>query len=332
MKKWTEMNLSERRDAMASVVEDEGTKGFLEELRSAIREKRAITNGAYTIPEKFLGMIRKVVDDYTALDAAVTTEYLVGTGRMVIDSDLPEAIWTEQCSNLNELDLSFGRVEVDGYKVGGFIKVCNALVEDSSIDLASYLADKLGKAIAFAKDKAVLYGTGTKMPVGIVTALAAVTNTPNIVTIADETEGIDLAKALKLAKAKAKSKFAAGANFWVMNSSTKAELEALLLTSDANGRYIGDVDSIFENIIELGFMPDNVIVGGKIGVYHLYERAGIEYSTTDQRFWTEDQTGFKATARYDGKVLDTDAFVAIGIHGKTPTANDVTFAGDGANL
>ena len=332
MKRWTMMNMSERRDACAHVVDDEATKAFLGEVRSAIIEKRSIGNAGYLIPDKFLGLLRRVIDDYSKLDGALTTEYLTGTGRIIIDSLVPEAVWTEQCANLNELDLSFGKIEVDGYKVGGYIKVCNAVIEDSDIDLAAYIADKLGKGIALAKDKAVLYGTGTKMPVGIVTALAAVSETPNIVTIADNKYGIELARLLKQAKAKAHSDFAADGDFWAMNSSTKADLEALLLGTNDAAQYVGDIKSIFDNIVELGFMPNNVIVGGKVGVYHLFQRAGIEYSTTDQRFWTEDQTGFKATARYDGKVVDAGAFVAIGIHNTTPSASDVTFAGDSANF
>ena len=43
-------------------------------------------------------------------------------------------------------------------------------------------------------------------------------------------------------------------------------------------------------------------------------------------------TGFKGTARYDGKVLKSDAFVGIGINGADGDDMVVTFPSDSANL
>ena len=50
---------------------------------------------------------------------------LTGTGRMVIMGSYPEAVWTEQCGKINELSLGFNDIEVDGYKVSGFFKMCS---------------------------------------------------------------------------------------------------------------------------------------------------------------------------------------------------------------
>ena len=85
-------------------------------------------------------------------------------------------------------------------------------------------------------------------------------------------------------------------------------------------------------IIELNFMPDNVIVGGYADLYLLAERAGTEVSTSEHAFWVADQTGFKGTARYDGKVLDVDGFVAIGLNGADGDDMVHSFPQDGANL
>jgi len=119
-----------------------------------------------------------------------------------------------------------------------------------------------------------------------------------------------------------------------MNHKTYMYIKRQMLATDANGLYVaGDnLPVVGGKVIELGFMPDNVIVGGIGNLYKLVERAGVQMSSTDQKFWTEDQTAFKATARYDGKVLDVNAFSVIGINDKVPSASDVTFAGDSANL
>lgn len=37
---------------------------------------------------------------------------------------------------INELSLGFNDIEVDGYKVSGFFKMCNAILEDNDVNLA----------------------------------------------------------------------------------------------------------------------------------------------------------------------------------------------------
>ena len=331
-KRWKEMSYEER----TAFVQKEEMQSFLGEVRAAIKEKRAISNAGYLIPQVLLGLLRENIEDYSKLYSRVNLRQLGGTGRMVIEGTIPEAVWTEACANLNELDLSFSKVEVDGYKVGGYFKICNATLEDSDVDLASELITALGQAIGLALDKAILYGTGTKMPVGVVTALAAVSQTPNIISHAATVVGKALVQALIGDIAKAKSNYSRGEKIWIMNETTYSALLAQFVETDANGAYVsvinGKMPVVGGDIIVLSFMPDNTIIAGYFDLYLLAERAGTTIGTSEHAFWTADQTGFKGTARYDGKVLRDNAFVAIGINGVTPAANQVTFAQDGANL
>lgn len=331
-KRWREMSYEER----TAFVQKEEMQSFLGEVRAAIKEKRAISNAGYLIPQVLLGLLRENIEDYSKLYSRVNLRQLGGTSRMVIEGTIPEAVWTEACANLNELDLSFSKVEVDGYKVGGYFKVCNATLEDSDIDLANELITALGQAIGLALDKAILYGTGTKMPVGVVTALAAVSQTPNIISHAATVVGKALVQALIGDIAKAKSNYSRGEKIWIMNETTYSALLAQFVETDANGAYVsvinGKMPVVGGDIIVLSFMPDNTIIAGYFDLYLLAERAGTTIGTSEHAFWTADQTGFKGTARYDGKVLRDNAFVAIGINGVTPAANQVTFAQDGANL
>lgn len=331
-KRWREMSYEER----TAFVQKEEMQSFLGEVRAAIKEKRAISNAGYLIPQVLLGLLRENIEDYSKLYSRVNLRQLGGTGRMVIEGTIPEAVWTEACANLNELDLSFSKVEVDGYKVGGYFKICNATLEDSDVDIASELITALGQAIGLALDKAILYGTGTKMPVGVVTALAAVSQTPNIISHAATVVGKALVQALIGDIAKAKSNYSRGEKIWIMNETTYSALLAQFVDTDANGAYVsvinGKMPVVGGDIIVLSFMPDNTIIAGYFDLYLLAERAGTTIGTSEHAFWTADQTGFKGTARYDGKVLRDNAFVAIGINGVTPAANQVTFAQDGANL
>ena len=159
----------EERNAL---INREDVKGFLEQTRTCISEKRALTNVGLTIPEVMLPMLRQIVEANSKLVGRVNLRHIAGTGRQNVMGAIPEAVWTEMCGKLNELSLGFNDVEVDGYKVGGFFAVCNAVLEDSDLNLANELLNAIGIAIAKALDKAIVYGTGTKMPLGIVTRLA----------------------------------------------------------------------------------------------------------------------------------------------------------------
>ena len=332
VKRWKNMSYEER----SAFVQQDEVQAFLTEVRTAIKERRGISNVGYTVPQVILGILKENIEDYSKLYRRVDLRQVPGTGRMVIEGAIPEAVWTEACANLNELDLGFSKVEVDGYKVGGYFKICNASLEDSDVDLASELISVLGQAIGLALDKAILYGTGTKMPVGIVTALAAVSDTPNIVSHAATVTGIALMRALIDDISKAKGKYSRGIKTWVMNETTYNKLISNFLEVDSSGAYVaainGQMPAIGGDIVVLSLVPDNTIIAGYFDLYLLAERAGTTIGTSDQAFWTADMTGFKGTARYDGKVLIDDAFVAIGINGVTPAANQVSFAPDQANF
>ena len=331
-KRFKEMTYAER----SAIVQRDDVQKFIGEVRSAMKEKRAITNAGYLIPTVILGLLRENIERYSKLYAHVNVRPVAGQGRQVIQGAIPEAVWTEACATLNELDLSFSKVEVDGYKVGGYFRICNATLEDSDEDLMSILMEDLGAAIGLALDKAILYGTGTKMPVGVVTALAAVGGTPNIVTIANTYTGAALLKQIVLASAKIKGKYSRGEKAWAMNEATYTKLMAEFIGTDSTGAYVSMVNGVMPvvgGIIEvLDFIPDDVIIGGYFDLYLLAERAGTRIGTSEEAFWAEDQTGFKGTARYDGKVLINNAFIAIGINGITPDDDDVSFAADTANF
>lgn len=331
-KRFRDMSYAER----TAFVQQDEVQSFLGEVRTAIKEKRSISNAGYLIPQVILGLIKENIEEYSKLYSRVDLRQVAGTGRMVIEGAYPEAVWTEMCTNLNELDLSFSKVEVDGYKVGGYIKVCNASLEDSDIDLAGEIITALGRAIGIALDKAIIFGTGTKMPTGIVPTLKAVGGTPNVISHANTVTGKALVQALIGDIAKAKGNYSRGIKTWVMNETTYSYILAQLVEVDANGAYVsvvnGTMPVVGGDIIVLNTMPDYVIVAGYFDLYLLAERAGTEFNTSEHAFWTADQTGFKGTARYDGKVLINNGFVAIGVNGADGDDMTTTFASDSANL
>ena len=337
---------AQERDAMFA---REDVQTFLGQVRQGIKEKRALSNVGLLVPDIFLGLIRENIEDYSKLYKHVFVRQIAGEGRVVVMGNIPEAVWTDCCANLNELPLSFYDVELNCWKVGGFFPVCNANLEDSDIDLASELLTSLGQAIGLALDKAILYGTGTRMPLGVVTRLAqteapadypatarpwADLHTSNIKSIAASVKDKDMIATIVKNFGAAKGKYSRGEKVWVMNETTYAELMGNTVAVTAAGNLVsGVVDRmpVVGGIIEvLNFIPDNVIIGGYFDLYTLAERAGAKFATSEHVRFLQDQTIMKGTARYDGQPVIAEGFVAIGLNGTTPNAT-MTFAADTAN-
>ena len=326
----------------------EDVKGFLSEVRTCIKEKRALTNAGLTIPDVMLGLLKERVEQTSKLIRLVALRPVAGTARQRIMGTIPEAIWTEMCAKLNELDLGFNDIEVDGYKVGGYFAVCNAILEDNDVNLATEIINALGKSIGKALDKAIIYGTGTKMPLGIVTRLAQAeapssypataiewTNlsTSNIITGTGAT-GLNLFKEIATNAGILNDDYSENGLVWAMNKKTHMALTVQSMDKNMNAAIVAGISNsmpvVGGEIVELNFIPDNNIVFGYMDLYLLAERAGTQLGQSEHCKFIEDQTVFKGTARYDGVPVIPDAFGVMSITTTAP-ATSILFPTDTAN-
>ncbi len=342
------------RGAAESIIQRQEVKDFLSKIRSGEvpneknLNKRGVQGGELGIPDVILGLIRDNLHRYSKLIKRVNLKAIPGTSRTNIVGDIPEAIWTEACANLNELSLRFYQVETDGYKVGGYIPICNALLEDSDFNLGNEIMDALGQAMGLAIDKAILYGTGVKMLTGIVTRLAETSkpaywgiNYPTWTNLSSTNIGpVTGADAKELFAnlirftGKAKANYGNGGKFWAMNEKTYTEIQARLVEFNAAGALVSAFNNTMPIIggeIEiLPFMADGDIVGGYGSQYLLAERSGSEFAVSEHVQFIQDNTVYKATSRYDGKPIMGNGFVAMNIMGQAPKTT-IAFAPDTAN-
>lgn len=339
---------TEQREIM---MQREDVKKFLSELRAYKGQTRAITGGSLTIPTVLLDLVAENMYRYSKLINRVRVRNVAGVARQVVAGVIPEAVWTEMCGAINELSLEFNSYSLDGYKVAGYVPVCNALLEDNDIALASYIVEALAQAIGLALDKAILYGkgSGSKMPMGIVTRLAQQTkpsdypsdapawtdlHTTNIQSIDASKTGADFWSALALAAGNTYTKYSRGIQFWAMNSKTYAKLKSKTITFTAQGDIVSNVFGVLPivngDIDILEFMPDGDIVGGYGDLYLLAQRAGMEIESDRSVQFIQDNTVFRGKQRADGVPIVPGAFVAINIDGSTVTTA-MDFAGDTAN-
>lgn len=338
----------ERRAAALNAPE---TKEFVERFKDIIVNKRAIQNGGLTIPTVMLDLIRENVFEYSKLINRVRLRQLNGDTRQTIAGTVPEAVWTEMCGEINEVSFGFNQVTIDGYKVGAYISVCNALLQDSYLNMASEVITMLGQSLGFALDKAILYGKGASgtMPLGIVTRLAQTAkptgypakapewkdlHSTNISSIASSKTGLAFFQELIAKTEVIHNSYSRGETFWAMSTATYNKILSQAVAFDAGGSIVARVNGVMPiiggNIVVLEFIPTGDVIGGYGDLYLLGERRGIEIASSDQVQFIQDNTVFKATARYDGLPVIPSAFAAVSVSGGTVTTT-MTFPPDDAN-
>lgn len=329
----------------------EDVTAFLTRTREMLGQQRAVSGAALGIPEVMLDIIRDNINRYSKLIGYTRLRQVRGKARQNVVGTVPEAVWTEMVGTLNELTVSISQIETDGYKVGGYVFVSNCYLEDDdNIGLATEILDQLGQAIGYALDKAILFGTGTKMPVGIATRLAAakqpawwgtnqgtftVLATTNVIKANSAAKnGEEFYADLITALGAADPKYSNGTPVWVCNHKTHVALQCKALAFDGAAALTAGVTSempiIGGKIVELDFVPDNEIIGGYMDLYLLAEREGTTLEQSREVKFIEDQTAFKASARYDGKPVRGEAFVVVRYDDVAPVTS-VTFAADSAN-
>lgn len=335
-----------------TIVAQDDVKAFLGELRSMKGQSRAITGAELTIPVVFLDLISENMFRYSKLLNRVRVRNVSGEARQTIAGTIPEAVWTEMCGAINELSFTFNQVTLDGYKVAGYVPVCNSLLEDNDINLASWIVEMLSEAIGLAMDKAILYGKGaaSKMPLGIVTRLAQDSkpadypaNAPEWVDLSDSNvlqiggasvTGAEFWSALMTATGATYTRYNRGNMFWAMNSKTYATLKSKLITFTATGDIVanlfGSLPIVTGDIDVLEFIPDGDIIGGYGDLYLLAMRSGMTIESSTHVQFIQDNTVFRGKQRADGMPIIPGAFVAININNQAVTTV-MDFAADTAN-
>ena len=335
------------REERDQFIARDDVKTFLTDVRAV---KRGVTNGALLVPEVVLEVLRNNLEQYSKLLRFVTVRPVKGTARQSIVGAAPEGVWMEAEGELNELTMTFNQIEVDGYMVGGVIFVHNNLLKDSDFALASEIMSQLGKAIGKGIDRAILFGTGTNMPVGIATRLAQTAqpagwgskapawtdlHTTNVLKLnIDGTTGAAFYASLIAALGVAKPNYTDGKAFWVMNRATHIKLMTKALAFDAAAALLAGVNNqmpiLGGDIVEDENMANNNIIGGFGAAYLLAEREGAELASSEHVRFVQNQTAFKGYGRYDGMPVFGEAFVQVSFANADATTSS-TFPTDYAN-
>lgn len=285
------------------------------EFYDKFKNLRAVTGSELVIPEVIVNRIMDIMGDFTTLYPLVDKIQVKGTTRILIDTDTTAATWMEQGAAIPAADVgTITNVDFDGYKVGKITFVDNYLLQDSIINLDSYVTKKIARAIAKALDLAIVKGTGSanKQPAGIIPALS-VDNKVDV-TI-DDNLLKNLVKKIGLIDTGADS---VGEIVAVMTRKTYYNrLAEYSIQVDSSGNIVGKLpnmsnpDLVGLRVVFNNNLDEDDVLFGEFAQYTLVERENITIDNSEHVKFIEDQTAFRGKGRFDGKPVRPAAFVLI---------------------
>lgn len=346
-RRWLGLTYQER-DALLQAPE---TRDFLSNIRALRTSQRSASGAELGIPDNLLPMLRDLTYQYSRVLPHISLQPVGGTSRQNIAGVAPEAIWTEMDAVMNELDINFYQLTMDGFMIGGYLALPNyVLSDDTDLSLLTTVVQYLAAAIAKGLDKACIYGTGTKMPVGIITRLAA-TSKPewwgaNQDTFTDLHEshvlkldlgakyGAEFFQKLCEATGVPSPNYSDGRAVWFCNRKTHLDIVSRSLNFNAAAALVAGVSGTMPVIggefVELEFMQDYDVCGGFGSLYSLSQREGVVIDSNVNVKWRQNMTCFKGLARYDGKPAIGEAFVLFNYKNTAPKTT-TTFGVDYIN-
>lgn len=307
-RRYIDMPRISRRELTRETLTRAEVREFYQQLAELVKTRgssvSSVSNTSLLIPEIVMMRIEDRMGDYATVSKEVETINVGGTSRIIIDGADPEAIWVEMSDAIEEIQASFDKVELDGFKLAGYMAIPNDIIEDSLINLAEYVEKKLAKAIAKSRDKAILIGTGptNKQPVGIIPSLAAV-NKPAAIPF-------NLGEILSKISLVDDGEESYGEIIAVMKRSTfYAHFVKKLITVDSAGRYVVPNlmnPNIGTRVVMSQYMPANKILFGDFKRYIMAQRSGVSLDQSKDVRFIEDQTVIKGLQRMDGKPVHVD--------------------------
>ena len=268
-------------------------------------------NGGYLVPEEYDHRLIDILDEENVMRKLGTRITTSGEHKINIAATKPAAAWIEEGGALTFGDATFDQIILDAHKLHVAIKVTEELLYDNAFNLASYIMQQFGKALANAEEDAFINGTGTGQPLGILAATggADVGVTAKSATAITADELIDLIYSLKRPYRKSAA--------FLLNDQTLAAIRKL---KDNYGQYLwqpslqaGEPDRILGYAAYTSpYFP--AVAAGKAAVafgdfsyYNIGDRGTRSFAELKELFAGNGMVGFVAKERVDGKLVLPEA-------------------------
>ena len=304
------------------------SKGYKKNFWNAMRRKQMTpemvnalqigtdSEGGYLVPDEYEKTLVEALEEeniFRKLAHVISTSS--GDRKIPVVASKGSASWVDEEGTIPDSDDAFNQVSIGAYKLGTLIKVSNELLNDSVFNLESYISKEFARRIGSKEEDAFFNGNGTGKPVGIFNATggAEVGVTAASATAITADEIIDLFYSLKAPYRKNA--------VWILNDAT---IKALRKLKDNNGNYLwqpsltaGTPDTILGRPVYTSSYVPTIAAGAKtiafgdFSYYWIADRAGRNFKKLTELYAANDQTGFVATQRVDGKLILPEAIKVL---------------------
>lgn len=313
----------------AKTVEERDIASFAAYIRSeaGLVQERAASNmtksdNGAVIPKTIAQKIIDKVKDISPLFRDAEQFNVKGTLSIPYvdsDNDNLEMTYATEFTDLESKSTKLLTVDLTGYLAGVLSKVSKSLVNNTDLDIVSFVINKIAGAIALFYEHEVLVGTSGKA-----TGLSTIDEDQTIT--AESGTAITADELIKL-KDKLKSVYQTGAYF-VMAPET---LTAVRLLKDANKRYLlnDDITSEFGTSL-LGkpvYTSDQcpAMAAGNTAVFYVNPGAGLAAKVTEdmdiqvlnEKYATQHAIGIVAWTEFDAKIQNQQAVAALVMAGSS---------------
>jgi HK97 family phage major capsid protein len=283
--------------------------------RIADEDKKALnvssdTQGGFLAPPEMSSEVIRDLIEYSPIRSFASVRSTSADSVIFpTRGDITNAQWVGEMEPHNESTITFGQREVEVHELATFVDISNRLLQDAPIaetEVRTALAEDFGKKEA----EAFLWGTGVKMPEGVMvnTAIPEVAN--------GHAANLSTDALIRLMYSLPQAYRSRGA--WAMNGTTLGILRTL---KDTQGQYIwqtslqaGQPETILGRpVIEMVDLEDiaanqHPIVYGDFSAYRIVDRLSMSILVDPYSRARERITRIHATRRVGGAVLQPARF------------------------
>lgn len=280
-----------------------------------------LSAGGYTVPPLFRDVLIERLKYFSGMrdnSTVIQTSQGGPLPWMTNDDTANVGAILGENTQVTELDLTFGTATFDVFMYTSLmVQVSIQLLQDSAVDLETFLPRKLGERIGRIQNTHFTVGTGSGQPQGIVTGGTSVA------LATGNTTGFSYAGLIQASHGRLDPAYLGGSNNKWMGS--QAAITSFLLLTDSQNRplwqpslVVGAPDTLLGHAIILNNdMPvpaanaKSLIFGDIEASYVIRDVVGLSAMRLDERYADYFQVAFVAFMRSGGIVQNTNSYTII---------------------
>jgi HK97 family phage major capsid protein len=279
-------------------------------------EERALTTAAGSagaaVPTQTLNMIIDKLRQTSVLFPRINVSYVPGNLSLVVANAKNAASWKAEGSNGTPADDTVTNVSLTGYELIKLVEISAAAQAMTISAFESYIASEIGRQMAIAVENAVLNGTGSGQPTGILTGVTWDANNSTTWAAGTEIDYDTLIDGLALLP----TMYHNNAVF-VMNRKMLFSGIRKIKTTDGQPIFAYNPQDAARNsilgypVIVDDYMPEDTILLGDLSYYYWNFAQAPQIETSREAAFASGKITYRGLAVADGKPALAEAFVKI---------------------